>query len=284
MKRALRLLFLFAVAALAGAAASAAIYRSPAARALIAQLCGIESDAASTAGRLQAAAQTEPVSEEQIERELDLLRAEFGDDNSFLQALSASHLSLGQIRTEVADHLRARSWIEKQIAPQLGTGREEDRKFYQEHLAQFLQPQRYRVSHLFLAAPNGSTPEIVATKQSAIEGLSVRLLAGESLAQLIGEASEDGATKTRSGDLGYFAATRMPPEFITEVEKLQIGETSGPIQSHLGFHIIQLTDAKPLANLTFEQAQPEIATEITNRKRAAAVAQLNSQLKARRAW
>jgi len=284
MKRALRLLFLFVVAVLAGAAASEAIYRSSAARALIAQLCAIQSEAVSTAVRLRVTSQREPVSEEQIERELDLLRAEFGADNSFQQALSASHLSLGQIRTEVTDHLRARSWIEKQIAPQLGTTREEDRKFYQEHPAQFLQPQRYRVSHLFLAAPNGSMPEIVAAKRSATQGLAVRLLAGESLAQLIAEASEDEATKTRAGDLGYFAAMRMPLEFVTEVEKLQVGATSGPIQSHLGFHIVQLIDAKSPSNLTFEQAQPEIATEITNRKRAAAVAQLNSRLKTRNTW
>jgi len=284
MKRALRLLFLFAVAALAGAAASEAVYRSFAARALIAQLFGIESEAASTAVHLRAAAQLEPVREEEIERELGLLRAEFGDDNSFQQALGASHLSLGQIRMQIEGCLRARYWIEKQIAPQLETTPEEARKFYQEHMAKFLQPQRYRVSHLFLAAPAGSPPEIIAAKQSAIQGFGVRLLAGESLAPLIAEASEDEATKKRAGDLGYFEGARMPPEFVSEVEKLQVGAISGPIRSHLGFHIVQLTDAKSPTNLTFEQAQPEITTEITNRKRAAAVAQLTFRLKTRNTW
>jgi foldase protein PrsA len=284
MKRAFRLLFLFAAAALAGAAASEAIYRSSAARSLIARLCRIENEAASTAVRLRAASKMEPVSVKEIERELNLLRAQFGDENAFQQALTASHLSLGQIRVEITDHLRAQSWIEKQIAPQLGTTPEEARKFYQEHAAQFLQPQRYRVSHLFLAAPAGSTPEIVAAKQSAIQGLGVRVLAGEPLVPLVAEASEDEASKTRSGDLGYFAATRMSPEFFAEVEKLQVGSISAPIRSHLGFHIVQLTDAKSPASLTFEQAQPEIVNELTNRKRAVAVAQLSSRLKARNTW
>ena len=284
MKRALRMLFLLAVAALAGAAASEAIYRSSTARALIAQLFGIESEAASVATRLRAASQMEPVSVEEIERELGLLRAQFGDDNDFQQALTASHLSLGQIQAEIADDLRGRRWIEKQITPQLETTPVEARNFYKEHAAQFLQPQRYRVSHLFLAAPDGSTPEIVAAKQSAIQGLGVRLLAGESLGQLIAEASEDEATKTRAGNLGYFAAARMLPEFVAEVEKLQIGSISGPMRSHLGFHIVQLTDAKPPSKLTFEQAQPEIARELTNRKRATAVAQLTAGFNARSAW
>ena len=280
MKRAFRSVFLLLAAALAGVATTEVIYRLPVARALIAQLSGIESEAALTAIRLRAAAQMEPVREEEIERELSLLREQFGDEDAFQQALAASHLSLGQVRIEITDHLRARSWIEKQIAPHLETTPDEVRKFYQEHMSQFLQPQRYRVSHLFLAAPTGSTPELVAAKQGVIQGLGVRLLAGESLGQLIAEASEDEATKTRAGDLNYFAATRMPPEFVTEVEKLQVGATSGPVQSHLGFHIVQLTDAKSPATLTFEQAQPEIVNELTNRKRALAVAQLSSRVKA----
>jgi parvulin-like peptidyl-prolyl isomerase len=248
---------------------------------VLARLCGVAEQTSFVALQLRAASATEPVAEVEIERELNLLRAQFGDDELFRQALASSHLSLGAIREEITEDLRARSWIEKQIASQLGSTQAEARQFYDADAAQFQQPQRYRASHLFLAAPAGSARELIAGKQSAIQGLAVRMLAGESLEKVAAEASEDEATKSRGGDLGYFAATRMPPEFFAEAEKLQTGSISAPFQSHLGFHIMRLSEAKPPGKLTFAEAQPEIVVALENAKRAAAVSRLRDRLSAR---
>ena len=281
MKRVLRSVLLLAIAALVGVAASEGIYRSSAARGVLAQLCGVEEQMSSVVLQLRGAAATEPVADVEIERELTLLRAQFGDDDLFRQALSSSRLSLGAIREEIAEHLRALSWIENQIAPQLGLTQEEARQFYATHETQFEQPQRYRASHVFLAAPAGSAPEVIAGKRSAIQGLAIRMLAGESLAALAAEASEDEATKVRGGDLGFFAAARMPSEFFAEIEKLQPESISAPFQSHLGFHIVQLSEARPPRKLSFEEAQPEIVIALENVKRAAAVRRLSDRLTAR---
>ena len=277
-------MLLLAIAVLAGAAASEAIYRSPAARGALARFCGAEPEISSVVRHLRAASEQEAVTDLEIEGELNLLRDQFGDEDAFRQALASSNLSLGAIREEISQQLRARNWIEKQIASQFRAAtQEESRQFYETHAAQFLQPQRYRASHIFLAAPEGTAPEVIATKQSEIQGLAVRILAGEPFVQLVAEASEDEATKVRGGDLGYFAAMRMPPEFIAEVEKLQPQPISAPFRTHLGFHIVQLTDAKPPTTFTFEEARPEIVLELENGKRAAMVAQLTASLNAGRA-
>jgi foldase protein PrsA len=120
----------------------------------------------------------------------------------------------------------------------------------------------------------------MAAKQSEIQGLSVRILAGENFTDLVNEASEDEATKSKGGELGYFSARRMPPEFIEQLEKLNLGEISAPIRSHLGFHIVQLTEVKPAREMTFEETQNEIALLMTNEKRTAAVARLRERLDA----
>ncbi|MGZ5003808.1 MAG: peptidylprolyl isomerase, partial [Chthoniobacterales bacterium] len=144
----------------------------------------------------------------------------------------------------------------------------------------FAQPQRFRVSHIFLAAPEGYPEEVLAAKQSAIQGLSVRILAGEKFDDLEREASEDEATKSKGGDLGYFSAWRMPREFMAELEKMQVDEISAPIRSHLGFHLVRLTDVKPPREMSFEETQREIALLIKNEKRAGAVARLSEELNA----
>ncbi len=279
MRRIARTLLLVALAILAGLATSELLYRAPAIRAAIARCFGYEKVISPIAEHLRAAAQDEQVSEQEIAHELDLLHDQYADEELFAQMLAGSHLSLGDLRAEVLENLRERHWIEKQIAPQLAVTNEYARQYYEAHRAQFTEPPRYRASHLFLAAPDGSEPERIAAAQSAIQGFAVRRLAGESFAQLVAQASEDDATKSNGGDLGYFSAARMPPEFFAEVEKLGIGEFSAPIRSHLGFHLVQLTDAKPPREMDFEEVHAEIAWQLQNQKRAAAVAQLSEKLK-----
>jgi len=106
----------------------------------------------------------------------------------------------------------------------------------------------------------------VAAKAKAIEALAVRVAGGEPLSNLAAEASEDEASKVRRGDLGFFSAARMPPEFFAEVEKLRVNETSKPFRSHLGFHIVQLTETKPPRLVSLEEARGEISGSLANER------------------
>ncbi len=223
-------------------------------------------------------AEAEIVAPAEIDRELTLLRDQFADDDVFASAMRSSHLTEASLRHELEENLHERLRIEKQIASTIIVTEAEAGGVYDTRGKRFELPKRYRARHIFLAAPDGSAPDVMAAKQSAIQGLAVRILAGEKFEQLAAEASEDEATKLHGGDLGYFSAARMPPEFIAELEKLQVGELSPPIRSHLGFHIVQLMELKPSGELSYEQARPEIQLSLGNLKRAAAVAQLRAQL------
>jgi foldase protein PrsA len=101
---------------------------------------------------------------------------------------------------------------------------------------------------------------------------------GETLSALATEASEDEASKLRGGDLGYFSETRMPPEFIAEIKKLRVAETSKPFRSHLGFHIARVTETKAAHLLTFDEARPEIGVALGNERRANRVDQIAKML------
>jgi parvulin-like peptidyl-prolyl isomerase len=108
--------------------------------------------------------------------------------------------------------------------------------------------------------------------------LATRLSQGEPLSQLAAETSEDEASKPRGGDLGYFAESRTPPEFIAEIKKLRPGEMSKPFRSPLGFHIAQLTDTKETRLLTFDEARPEILIALANDRRADSIRQITQDL------
>jgi parvulin-like peptidyl-prolyl isomerase len=217
---------------------------------------------------LRHAARHEPLDAAKVDRELSLLRAQFGDEHEFEQRVRSNGFSISGLRDRIADQHRSLGWIEKQIGLERGPTDKECREFYEAHLALFSQPVRLRASHLFLAAPAETPPEVVDFKRELIDALALRLSRGETLPRLAAEASEDEATKSRGGDLGFFSSARMPFDFLAEVQKLRVGQRSNPFRSHLGFHVIELAEIRPARVLSFDEARGEVSLALANERRA----------------
>ena len=64
----------------------------------------------------------------------------------------------------------------------------------------------------------------------------------------------------------------MPPDFFAAVIKMHVGEISKPVQTRLGFHIIQLTDREPPRRMTFDEAREEIGFTLENGKTSSGLA------------
>lgn len=218
---------------------------------------------------LRRLARNDPVDPARLEREWALLRAQFGGEEVFLEKARSNGFSVPSLRERIGDYLRSLQWLEKQVITTAKAATEKEcRDFYEAHRPAFAQPVRFRASHLFLAAPADTPSEIVESKQEMIGTLAERLAGGETLAQLAAEASEDKATKSRGGDLGFFSSARMPADFFAEVEKLAVGQRSKPFRSHLGFHIVEVTEIRPARVLSFDEARGDIVLALANERRA----------------
>jgi PPIC-type PPIASE domain len=229
-------------------------------------------------------AQRERISKDRIENTASLLRSQFRDDKTWSGVLRASGLSVGSLRRMIEDNLRTQQWISREIHSRVNVTDEECRSFYDPHRESFVQPVRLRASHIFLAAPAEAPVGVVESKRAAIGLIFTRLAHGEDFSELAAKVSEDEATKLRGGDLGYFSALRMPPDFFAEATKLRPEQTSPPIRTRLGFHIIKLTDSKPARQMTPDEVRGEIATALGNQKRRASLEKLVADLAAQAEW
>ncbi|MCA1657864.1 MAG: peptidyl-prolyl cis-trans isomerase [Verrucomicrobiaceae bacterium] len=227
---------------------------------------------------LRRVASNEVIDPARIEREIALFKAELGQEKTFVDTLHSSGLSLSSLREKIAEQLRGLDWLEKQIGSQSAIPEQAVRSFYETHADLFTQPVRYRASHLFLAAHAETPPETIEEKAQAIEALALRLSRGEAFSQLAAETSEDEATKTSGGDLGFFSENRMSPDFFAEVKKLLPSETRKPFRTHLGFHIVRLDEMKPVRLLNFDEARAEILAAMANEQRASMANRLAKNL------
>ena len=64
--------------------------------------------------------------------------------------------------------------------------------------------------------------------------------------ELAVEYSEDPSAKQNKGYLGYFTVFRMVYPFESAAFETPIGEVSKPVRSRFGYHIIKVTDEKPI--------------------------------------
>ena len=206
------------------------------------------------------------------------LEHQFGDERQFRAALHRSGVSQSKLSRLVAQTIGGERWIEKQIAPRLAVSDAEVQQYFQQHEDQFTQPLRIRVRHIFLTAPEASAPEVTEAKDRQMLDIAARLGQGEDFSELAATMSEDEASKKNGGDLGFFAADRVPVEFFDAVAEMQPNGPPRFLRSHLGFHSLQVTDVHPARQLILTEAAPEIRALLAAEKRRGAVAALKSEL------
>jgi peptidyl-prolyl cis-trans isomerase SurA len=85
-----------------------------------------------------------------------------------------------------------------------------------------------------------SLPE--ARRRAAL--LRERLLGGEDFAQAAHANSEDLGSASNGGDLGWLNPGQTVPEFEKAMDALQPGDTSEPVQSPFGVHLIQVLERR----------------------------------------
>lgn len=142
------------------------------------------------------------------------------------------------------------------------------RSYYEENKHELESPEIFRASHI-----------LVDSLEEAA-GISDRLNAGAIFEELARKHSKD-VTSKRGGDIGYFSAGEMVPEFEDSCVRLKIGEISGPVKTEFGYHIIKLTDKRGPEPMKFEEVRSRIERILLTQKRGKLLEDLVEKLKAK---
>ena len=118
---------------------------------------------------------------------------------------------------------------------------------------------------------------LVQTEKEAKDVLA-RLNKGEKFEDIAKQVSLDGS-KDYGGDLGYFSAEEMVPEFSKAAFSLKIGETSEPVKTDYGWHVIKVEDRKQGGAQPFDQVKAGIKAVLMRKKVQDMVSDLRKQAK-----
>ena len=123
------------------------------------------------------------------------------------------------------------------------------------------------VRHIFFAANNGAEAAQAQRAERSAQEIYTRLQNGESFMDLL-EYSEDRRTKDKMGELPEFGINKMMPAFEEAAFSLENpGDYSEPVQTTIGWHVIQLIEKKPIGS--FESMAKELSKKVKRDSRNA---------------
>ncbi len=196
------------------------------------------------------------VADEDVDKELDKLKKEAfgGDEKKYREALKKEGLTEEQARQEVRDRL-IQQRLYARVTKDVKVSDADIEKHYEKNKSQFTQPASRNVRHI-----------LVKDKAKADE-VYAQLQGGANFASLARQNSTDTSTKKQGGKLPVTKGSTVPP-FDKTAFALDVGETSKPVKTQFGWHIIRADGpVKPQKATPLAQVKESIEQQLLQDKK-----------------
>jgi foldase protein PrsA len=187
------------------------------------------------------------VSDADVQKQIDQLKAGFKDQAQFDEALKSAGMTVDGLKTQIRNQLVTQKLIES-LASNTKVSEADIQAYYDKNKEQFFQKAAKKASHILFKPEDKATAEKVLAEVKA----------GGDFGALAKKYSVDTATQSKGGDLGW-PSTAYVPEFQAALDKLNKGQTtSALVQTPFGWHIIRVTDERA----GVQQPLSEVKTQI----------------------
>lgn len=190
------------------------------------------------------------VSDKEVDAELATYIENSGGDDAFAAALLQSGMTEKQFKENIVQFLS----LQKLLEPRIDVTDEEMKAFFEENKEAMAEPAQVEASHI-----------LVEDEEKAKE-VAKKLKDGGDFAKLAKEYSTDKSNADKGGELGFFTADKMVPEFSEAAFAMKQDEISDPIKTSHGFHIIKVTNKKEAKEAVYKYSLDLIKSKISGDK------------------
>ena len=216
-------------------------------------------------------------------KRLDEMRKQMGLQTmeDLEKAAEAQGVSYEEFKQTTRNQIITQRVIGQEVGSHMSLGKDEVKKFYDEHVADMKQPEQVRLSELLIApktpaattGTDSTTPPVapadpdaaLATAQAEAQDLLERIRKGGDFAELAKKYS-NGPSAADGGDLKYFPRGVLAKELEDKVFALKAGEVTDVIRTKQGFVILKVTEHQTGGVPTLKEAEPRIQDAIYMQK------------------
>jgi peptidyl-prolyl cis-trans isomerase C len=221
-----------------------------------------------------------PVSEPEVDQQVDQIIKQIGGREAFQKALAAQKTNEDTFRAQIRQGKR----VDKLVA-QATSGTEEPteadiEKYFKDHKAEFSTGEQVLAQHI-LVTPDGDAEASKKEAYTKINDIRERIVSGAKTFE--SEAAEHSTCPSgkEGGSLGWFGRGMMVPEFDSEAFAMDVGDISGIIETQFGYHIIKKTDHNKGGEADFDTVREQIRDMLRHSRRGAAMTAYVSELRSK---
>ena len=211
------------------------------------------------------------VSDKEVDQEISKIKEQVGeqarssgqnlsDQKAYEQALEQNNITEEELREDIRENLPVQK-VQEKVTGNAEPSDEEIQKFYEKNKeAQFTTPEQRCARHILFNKDQ---------KQKA-EDVEKQLEDGADFAKLAKENSQDPGSAEKGGDLGCLGKGETVPEFEKATFEAEQGEIVGPVKTDFGYHIIEVTDAKPEQTRPLSEVESQIRSQLSTEEQSEA--------------
>ena len=183
------------------------------------------------------------IGDEELNQALEGIARQNGMNlREFARALRSEGVDFLMVREQIRNELLTNSLRQREIDARVSvTDREIDAFLAKTRKND--QATEYRLEHILIAVPDGSTDDVRAAARAEAEQIRQAVIDGASFSQMAISRS-DATTALDGGDLGWRTAGALPTLFADEVDDMSVGSVSPVIETGSGYNLIRLADQR----------------------------------------
>ena len=162
--------------------------------------------------------------------------------NQFRQAIEKEGLDYTRFREQTRDDIIIKQLQQRIIASKISVSDQEVQQYIEQNESSDASKTTYHLRHILIATPESASPDDIDKAKAKADSVYTQIADGSKFEDMaINESS--GRNALKGGDLGKRKASELPELFVTAVKNLSTGQTSKPVKSASGFHLLQLVSS-----------------------------------------
>ena len=177
------------------------------------------------------------VDEKEVDERIDDIRNKVGGDKELDAMLHQQNLTVNELRARYKEKIMIRKLIDRKVGAKIIITPLEVKNYYNENKEQFLSPEEIQLRQILIKVKPGQGGQEESLRRA--REIVKRIGEGCDFGGLAKEYSE-GPYVENGGIMGYVKRGDLMPQIEDIVFDLKDGESTGIIQSTLGYHIFKV--------------------------------------------
>ena len=215
----------------------------------------------------------------EVDTKFTEIRAPYTQEE-FAKFLKTQNTGVDELKSQIRRELSLQKLINKEIASKISITDSEVKKFYEANRSNYNFPEpQFRIAQIQVTPQDNPALRNLRNDKAKndpearkkIETIAGRLKQGEDFALLAENYSEDPATASNGGDMGYLgesAFEKTDPELRKMIFSMNPGQISGILSGGDGYRILKMISKEPAGQreLSDPRVQQDIRNLLMNRK------------------